>query len=149
MKACSRCKRAHSTPFKACESCRASNRAAVARRYSGVTKTSAQNVAGMRAWRDANPERSREARRRHEAKRRARVRGATVVSFTAEQLAARLSMYSGCWICGNPRWTEVDHVKPLSKGGPHMLANLRPACFDCNRNKAAEWPFSTTLSIRR
>lgn len=75
--------------------------------------------------------------------RRARIRAATIVLFTPAQLADRLSMYSGCWICGDPRWTEADHVKPLAKGGPHMLANIRPACSTCNRAKGATWPFST------
>ena len=49
-----------------------------------------------------------------------------------------------CWING-PACTEDpenwDHVKPLSKGGAHMLANHRPACGHCNRRKQDRWPF--------
>ncbi|MFJ4768504.1 HNH endonuclease [Streptomyces uncialis] len=38
---------------------------------------------------------------------------------------------------------EVDHVRPLAKGGMHEWWNLAPACRDCNRDKAdqdaSEW----------
>lgn len=97
------------------------------------------------AWYYANPERARareaatcaeDARRR-----RARERAATIVEFTPEQLAARLSMFAGCWVCGGDA-DSVDHVKPLARGGPHVLANLRPICRPCNGRKAARWPFA-------
>lgn len=56
-----------------------------------------------------------------------------------------------CWICGGPG-EQIDHVKPLSKGGAHCLANLRPACFRCNNKKRAMWPLSqevlTSLASR-
>lgn len=74
--------------------------------------------------------------RRH--RRRALRRNAVVVPFTSEQMLQRLGMFRGCWICHSPAQT-VDHVKPLSKGGPHMLANLRPACLSCNSRKHATW----------
>jgi len=44
-----------------------------------------------------------------------------------------------CWMCEGP-FEHVDHVKPLSKGGPHILANLRPACASCNASKNDRWP---------
>ncbi|WP_079030511.1 HNH endonuclease signature motif containing protein [Streptomyces ambofaciens] len=31
---------------------------------------------------------------------------------------------------------EVDHIRPLAKGGVHDWANLAPACAACNRAKA-------------
>ncbi|WP_349257835.1 HNH endonuclease [Iamia sp.] len=39
---------------------------------------------------------------------------------------------------------SIDHVKPLSKGGAHMLSNLRPSCRSCNSRKGARWPFATS-----
>lgn len=65
------------------------------------------------------------------------------VQYTAEQLAARLSMYSGCWICGHAveGVPHVDHVKPLARGGWDCLANIRPAHQFCNQSKGARWPF--------
>lgn len=109
--------------------------------------------AKARALYAANPERSRsytakwrnrpgyadynrEMGRRH----RAMVRTATVAPFTAQQLAARMAYFGNqCWICAGP-FEQVDHVKPLAKGGPHMLANLRPSCAPCNNRKRARWP---------
>lgn len=69
-------------------------------------------------------------------------RAATVAPFTREQLAARMAYFGNrCWICAGP-FEQVDHVKPLAKGGPHMLANLRPSCAPCNNRKRARWPLS-------
>ena len=77
-----------------------------------------------------------------------RRKGAPTIPFTAEQLADRLSMFSGCWMCGCDRdeTFHVDHVKPLSKGGWHCLSNLRPACPTCNLSKGAKWPLETITS---
>lgn len=115
------------------------------------------------AWRDSyhsNPEmlakrrayykdperraRYRAGERIREARREAALREAPTTKFSAEDLAARLSMFAGCWICGADISEEmhVDHVKPLSKGGPHMLSNLRPACPECNIRKGAQWPLA-------
>ncbi|QDH93197.1 HNH endonuclease [Gordonia phage Zipp] len=69
------------------------------------------------------------------------------IEFTAEQLAARVEFYGDrCWICGTPDWTAFDHVKPLNKGGPHMLSNLRPACSSCNRAKSDKWPLTAAVA---
>lgn len=44
--------------------------------------------------------------------------------------------------CGDPE-TGVDHVWPLSRGGPDHLSNLVPACWSCNPSKGnrllTEW----------
>ena len=78
-----------------------------------------------------------------EARRQAALRAAPTTNFTPDDLAARLSMFAGCWICGCDlsEGMHVDHVKPLSRGGAHMLSNLRPACPTCNIRKGAIWPF--------
>lgn len=46
-----------------------------------------------------------------------------------------------CHRCGRP-WAEgaewqPDHLSPVSKGGAHVLANLRVSCPQCNRRKGA------------
>ena len=93
-----------------------------------------------RAWRAANPEKVRATSTRH----RARKRDATIVPFTVEQERQRMSMFRGCWMCpGGGEREHVDHVKPLSKGGAHCLANLRPACANHNQVKSDTWPFPT------
>jgi len=46
-----------------------------------------------------------------------------------------------CQICGKSPATdldlklEVDHIKPVSKGGNNDLDNLQTLCFYCNRGK--------------
>jgi 5-methylcytosine-specific restriction endonuclease McrA len=66
---------------------------------------------------------------------------ARTLPFTQEQQDARWAMWGGrCWICGVADATEEDHVKPLSAGGWHCLANLRPACKPCNASKHGDWP---------
>jgi 5-methylcytosine-specific restriction endonuclease McrA len=101
-------------------------------------------AAYMAAYRAANPDLVAEAGARYRALKRA----ATVVPFTPAQLDARMSMFGHrCWMCRGP-FQHVDHVKPLSKGGPHMLANLRPACQPCNTRKRAKWEGVGALSRR-
>lgn len=43
-----------------------------------------------------------------------------------------------CQYCGKKApdvVLEVDHIKPVSKGGKNELLNLVTACFECNRGK--------------
>lgn len=95
-------------------------------------------LASIERYRKLNPDKWLEAQRR----RRAAVRGATVVRFSAADLDSRMSYFGyKCWMCSGP-FEHVDHVKPLSKGGSHMLSNLRPACRSCNSSKSAKWPFT-------
>jgi 5-methylcytosine-specific restriction endonuclease McrA len=89
------------------------------------------------AWRQANPERWN----RHMRLYKARKRGRAIGRITPELLAAKFEFWgSRCWMCGGDA-TEMEHVKPLSKGGLHCLANIRPACKPCNSSKSDRWPF--------
>jgi len=93
-------------------------------------------LARARAWRAVNPDRVKFS----DAKKRRVRRAASSVPFTIDQLAAKFAYWGNrCWMCGGPP-ESVDHVKPLSKGGPHMLANLRPCCLSCNSRKRNRWP---------
>lgn len=66
---------------------------------------------------------------------------------TPELRAAKWAYWgNACWMCGGEA-TTVDHVKPLSKGGSHLLANLRPACKPCNSSKHARWFGASKLSL--
>jgi hypothetical protein len=101
----------------------------------------------VRQWRLANPERYREQSRIKSQRRRAKMKATQVVDFTREQLNQRMAYYGNrCYLrlpglcTGN--FDDVEHVKPVAKDGPHMLANLRPACGPCNKHKHDKWPFN-------
>lgn len=97
----------------------------------------AKNNAYSRRWQLANPD----TKRATDARRRAKKAAASQIPFTAEQLAQRWLYYGNrCWIC-RVEATATDHVKPIAKGGAHMLCNLRPICKPCNSTKNAQWPF--------
>lgn len=89
------------------------------------------------AWRANNIEKVRESNRLSHSKRRARLLGAGAIGW--KELDAKLAYWGrSCWMCGGD-YEHLDHVKPISKGGPHILANLRPACALCNMQKQAMW----------
>lgn len=109
-------------------------------------------TANNKKWLRENPERKREYDRNYyllkpevkfEAaeRRRARLLNAPCIPFSREQLAQKWAYWGNkCWMCGEEA-TCTDHVKPLSKGGSHMLCNLRPACRSCNCSKNDKWPY--------
>lgn len=44
-----------------------------------------------------------------------------------------------CQYCGKTPpnvMLEIDHIKPISKGGSNNINNLVTSCFDCNRGKS-------------
>jgi 5-methylcytosine-specific restriction endonuclease McrA len=89
-------------------------------------------------WKAQNRETVRGFYRKHGGLRRARLKGLLTFPFTDAQLTQRLSMQSGCWMCGE-EGTQVDHVKPVARKGAHILANFRPACRSCNSAKRDKW----------
>lgn len=54
-----------------------------------------------------------------------------------------------CGICDEPlgEFTELDHIKPLSRGGRHVADNLQLTHRSCNRKKRNQIGF--TLSERK
>jgi 5-methylcytosine-specific restriction endonuclease McrA len=88
-----------------------------------------------RARRQANPGMEAEYKRR----RRALMKSSQAGLYGVPLIAAKMAYWGNrCWMCGGP-FENVDHVKPVAKGGAHLLANLRPSCADCNSKKRARW----------
>ena len=83
-----------------------------------------------------------EEKRISEAKRRAAKRGAEG-SFKAEDIAAILKAQKGkCAVCRTciKKKYEIDHIKPLAKGGSNHRRNLQLLCPPCNSRKHAKDP---------
>lgn len=146
----SRCKPCHIAQTRAYQARRVSQSREYQARYRAENRDKCialqaawreRNPDAGRRWRLANIEKTRESAIRGGHAYRARMRGATPVPITADQLASRLAYYAyRCWVCREP-YEAIDHVKPLSQGGAHMLCNLRPICKPCNSSKCAQWPF--------
>lgn len=54
--------------------------------------------------------------------------------ITQEQWAEKVKMFKGCcaYCKKKSKNLEMEHVIPISKGGPHVIENLVPACKSCN-----------------
>lgn len=76
---------------------------------------------------------------------RAREYGVEYVNVDPREVFERDSYI--CYLCklptnpnsnpGKRDYPTMDHVVPISKGGPHVLSNLRTACWSCNSAKGA------------
>lgn len=84
------------------------------------------------------------------AKRRLLMRSACVESV------ARFSVWERecgrCWMCGKDvvlAAMHVDHIIPLSRGGPHAYANVGCACRLCNSAKRNKLPSELGLTPPR
>lgn len=69
--------------------------------------------------------------------RRAKRHGVSGRVTADEWLAILEASGYKCWVCGkelNGR-VHMDHIMPLSRGGPHVPENVRPACPSCNCSK--------------
>jgi len=109
----------------------------------------ARIAANRREWLAANRDRTRQNTRNWKAKNpeivtlqnRARRHLKRETPISRDALAARRAFLGDtCWICHRHALKLTwDHVKPLSKGGAHMLSNLRLACVSCNSRKGAKW----------
>lgn len=98
----------------------------------------------QREYRSGNSDRISEYRREnphvgwaHNYRSRALKAGfeATVEDFTKADVIARYG--SSCFYCDTGTFDHLDHYIPVSKGGAHTLANVRPACEPCNRAKGS------------
>ena len=106
----------------------------------------------LRERRALNPEKFRESARKTNHKRRALKLSNGHSPYTeAEVLVAYGTACHICGLeidfnasrqCGVEGWENglhIDHVQPISKGGPDTLENVRPAHGVCNVKKAAKY----------
>lgn len=98
-----------------------------------------------KAWRLANPERSKSLinawRKTNKDQVRALNRAYRSRKYNAngtassEEILNRVLFYGGCCVYCNGPFESIDHAIPLSRGGTHWPANLYPACTSCNSRK--------------
>jgi 5-methylcytosine-specific restriction endonuclease McrA len=78
--------------------------------------------------------------RRHECQRnsarRVRNSGNHTVKLCRGDIDARFADFnSQCAFCGSSNQLIIEHFIPRSKGGPHAIGNILPACYTCNMSK--------------
>jgi len=99
-------------------------------KYAAKPEVKAAKAIRMKAWRGANPERSRQYVRDYQRRRRS-----TVVGDIREIEAwMRVLECDPCVYCGGPGG-EIDHIVALARGGNHSVDNLTGACKSCNSSK--------------
>jgi 5-methylcytosine-specific restriction endonuclease McrA len=102
-------------------------------------------------YKKSNPDKVREWSRRKNRKREALKKNNWHDPYTEEQVLTKYGI--DCHICktlidlsaprqcGKPGWEKglhIDHLHPLSKGGPDTLYNVRPSHGKCNIDKNAK-----------
>lgn len=95
-----------------------------------------QAKATVTRWHKAHPDTRRSQGRVDAALRRARLRGLPTEKIDVEDIATRDGWR--CHICGK-RVARVnmslDHLIPVSKGGPHLKVNVALAHLLCNKRR--------------
>jgi hypothetical protein len=54
-----------------------------------------------------------------------------------------------CQYCGSRENLTIDHVLPLSRGGPYTWQNLVIACLRCNNRKGNRTPVESGMVLKR
>lgn len=73
--------------------------------------------------------------------RRARKLGAECVPYSENEKLLRFYLFNNsCAYCLASEKLSEDHFIPLSKGGPHRIENIIPACVVCNSSKHSRNP---------
>jgi 5-methylcytosine-specific restriction endonuclease McrA len=92
-------------------------------------------------WRSNNTERVREIDKVHTGNYRSQKRG-NGGRITADEWNALKKHYNYTCLCCKRREPEIrlslDHVIPISKGGPNTIENVQPLCDSCNSKKHAK-----------
>jgi hypothetical protein len=133
-----------------------------ARRWRQRNPLSAQKAG--REWRLRNPEKDAARHKRWNQKNREKIRirncfrrsiirangGERISVETWKEITSRFG--NKCFYCHKRKRLTMDHIQPISKGGPHRQDNLVPACFKCNLLKSNKdfWDFlwETNYGIR-
>lgn len=87
----------------------------------------------VRAWKQTNPHRHAH----HQHVRRSRIYSNGPICSVEEYEKFAKAM-TRCVTCGSSNDLTVDHIIPLSKGGPHIVSNFQCLCASCNSSKGGK-----------
>lgn len=77
--------------------------------------------------------------RQKSKRRKAMLRGNIAHQIRPQQLRFRLTQFGHCCAyCGKGGDLHIEHVVPISKGGPHTIDNIVVACQRCNYSKGVK-----------
>lgn len=113
-----------------------------------------KRAAIIRSWRDRNKKAVSEYQKQYRAKNKEKIRAyrstKKAIRRAIEEAGVDNSVFllwtqdqpKTCFYCGEDCHSDfhVDHFMPLSRGGAHVLTNLRIACRQCNLRKSARDP---------
>jgi 5-methylcytosine-specific restriction endonuclease McrA len=91
----------------------------------------------LRQWYQQHPERARDTYKRGAGTRRARMAEIVTERFTYQEIFERDG--GRCRYCGvalDPKNWHLDHIIPVSRGGPHTRINACASCPTCNLKKS-------------
>ena len=160
MKTCSSCKVAEVEKYSYCKPCRSIYNAAyhkanpqksrqTSKKYDKANRD--KRRVNENKYKKSNPDKVREWNRRNNRKREALKRNNGHEPYSEKQVLDTYGVM--CHICtieidlsaprqaGKVGWQKglhIDHLIPLSKGGPDMLENVRPSHGKCNIDKKAK-----------
>lgn len=127
--------------YRMCHECRKAHARTSYHRYAGKRNAEAK------VKRDANPEIHRESNRRWQQNNRERSnllsrikkqRRRNAGTLTVADWELVLDVYGReCLACGKDEVT-IDHVIPVSCGGPNEIGNVQPLCGFCNTSKGTK-----------
>jgi 5-methylcytosine-specific restriction endonuclease McrA len=98
----------------------------------------------VKQWKIAHPEKNAVYVRKHRNTNHTKVKIANREGAKARRLAPKVYAEHGrkCLACLSTVDTCMDHVVPISKGGPTVVSNLQPLCRPCNTLKGDDsWDF--------
>lgn len=117
-------------------------------RYNRPRETCSPNCRN-RLTRRRNPELYAALKLKGKAARRAKVRSANAAEIVVSRVVFERDGWM-CWLCSepldrmarhpSPLAPTLDHVVPVSKGGPHTYANIRAAHSRCNMKRGNREP---------
>lgn len=90
------------------------------------------------AWAKNNPDKAKACRDHSNLMRRGRIHGASGTHTKAQRTYLRATYLGRCAYCFDSNATDFDHVVPLARGGANDIANIVPACEQCNASKGAK-----------